>query len=105
MKAAGKRIKGSRGELEVVKLFQARGRQARKVPLSGAIGGPFYGGDVIVGPADDEHILEVKRRRHGWVTLYGWLQDVNAVVFRRDKDDWLVCVRLTDYIDLIEKGD
>jgi len=97
MKAAGSRIKGSIGEREVVKVFLAAGIKARRVPLSGAAGG-YYSGDVIAGPPDDELRIEVKRRASGFKRIYDWLQDNAAVVFRGDRKEWLVCLRLEDLV-------
>ncbi len=116
MKAAGKRRKGFEGEREVKKLFIAAGFPARRVPLSGAMKDTGFGGDVLVcfnhqiarglGPGNPEcpeRKVEVKRRAHGWTSIYKWLADNWALVYRRDRDTYLITLRLSDFLEAIRK--
>ena len=73
--------KGSAYELEVVKAHHSLGVAARKMPLSGALGG-IYSGDVIVAGLT----CECKRRKRGFSTLYKYMEQGsgNDVLFLRD---------------------
>jgi len=108
MKAAGKRQKGSRGERELVRILTEAGIPARRVPLSGAMWATGFGGDLLVGEAPVSHgnILfeagtevrwEVKRRR-GFASIYKWLEDAAVLAFRGDRGEWVVVLRLDDYL-------
>ena len=128
MKPAGRRIKGSIGEREVVAILDGatiRGRTltARRVPLSGAMQG--FKGDVLVGEMCDcvdreqmfsevllpclrhdhraEDRIEVKRRAQGFKRIDAWLADNYAVVYRSDRNEWCITLRLTDYAEPREK--
>lgn len=93
--------KGSRRELEVVKDLQAHGVNAKKTPLSGALGGE-HGGDVI---ADESLRLEVKARRagSGWSTLNGWLGEENdALVLIQDRAPWRVFMPWDLFVELMQ---
>ena len=117
MKAAGKRRKGFEGEREVKKLFIAAGFPARRVPLSGAMKDTGFGGDVLVALfrcdarcthtmyeyPHAERKVEVKRRAHGWTSIYKWLADNWALVYRRDRDTYLITLRLSDFLEAIRK--
>lgn len=51
--------------------------------------------------------LEVKRAKRGLVTLYRWVdqakeEGADAVVFRQDRHEWLVVLRLSDALELEE---
>ena len=124
MLKSGSRRKGSNAERELVEILRAAGIPARRVPLSGGAGG-VYSGDVIVGAPKclrcrgaggiaEEHYLaiahaptcvgeerfEVKRRGQGrgFIQIDRWLEDAHAVVYRRDRGEWIVTLRLQDYI-------
>lgn len=72
--------KGSHYEREIVKLHEAAGVVARKVPLSGALA--EMPGDVIVA---DHFRAEVKARTaaNGFKKVQDWLAD-NDLLFLRD---------------------
>ena len=90
------RVKGCAGERELVLLLRSWGLAARRVPLSGACEG--FKDDVIVGPPEDEERWEVKRRGRAFIQIERWLDLSEVLAFRRDRGDWLVCLRLTDYL-------
>jgi len=117
MKAAGKRQKGSRGEKEVERLLDGARMhgawlKARRVPLSGAMKDAGFGGDVLLraclhGPDTTcncpEEKIEVKRRAQGFKRIDAWLADNFAVVYRSDRNEWCITLRLTDWAEPGEK--
>lgn len=99
--------KGYAGEHEIVQILQKYGIEAERVPLSGALGGKNYSGDVLIKAGGIR--LEVKRRKSGLRTVYKWLkQNTNAkgVAFRPDgsKEDWIVILPMDAFIDLVKGG-
>lgn len=75
----GSKRKGYRGEREFADLVGGQ-----RVPLSGAAEG--FENDVIL----DGIRFEVKRRKDGFKTLYGWLKNADALAIRADYKEWLV---------------
>ena len=95
--------KGANFERSIVHAFSAFGLKARRVPLSGAVGGEFQD-DVLVDDATGRtHRLECKKRKtgSGFKTLYDWLQGADGLVVARDRDEALVVIRLKDYAELL----
>jgi hypothetical protein len=94
------RDKGMRGEREFAELVAGR-----RVPLSGAQEG--FGNDVEVPTPMGTLRAEVKRRKSGFSTLYGWLEDErerpDIVAFRADRKPWLVAMPLETFLKLIGK--
>ena len=94
------RDKGMRGEREFAELCGGR-----RVPLSGAQRG--FENDVLIPTPAGELRAEVKRRKDGFATLYGWLEDErekpDLVAFRADRKPWLVCMSLETFLKLIGK--
>ena len=90
------RAKGDRFETEVVKSFAADGIVAQRVPLSGAAGGMF-GGDIQVLLRPGQVKLECKVRARAWLDLYGWIVGNYALVIKRDREEPLVVMRLSDF--------
>jgi Holliday junction resolvase len=97
-----RRIKGQRHELAIIRLLQALGLSAERVPLSGSAGGTF-GADIIVTFPDcpSPARIEVKCRKDGFRTIEKWLEGVDAVVMgsRVDGDDALIVFRLKDLLE------
>lgn len=97
------RDKGLRGEREFAELVGGR-----RIPLSGAQRG--FENDVEVPTPMGTLRAEVKRRKSGFATLYGWLEDErespDIVAFRADRKPWLVAMPLEVFQRLIgrEKG-
>ncbi len=104
MNGAAPKVKGSKGEREVVALYRQKGIEARRQPMSGAIPGHDFSGDVAFGPKL-AYRAEVKRRR-GLKILYRWLGGNNALWLREDGHDgtapenWLVVLRGDEYLAL-----
>jgi len=92
--------KGSGYELEVVKAHHALGIAAKKMPLSGALGGR-YRGDVQVAGL----IAECKRRKKGYSGLYKALEQGGGMdlMFCRDDNHSTLVVIPWDTWELILK--
>jgi Holliday junction resolvase len=87
------RQKGYRTERAMVRLMQARGFAAERVPLSGAARGRF-GGDVSVTLLGVDRRVEVKCRGDGFKELYRWLDGVDLLIVRADRREPLVVLPL-----------
>jgi|TARA_R100000951_G_scaffold21442_1_gene17855 hypothetical protein len=69
------------------------------------------GADIQLSPAARKLIpisIEVKRRKSGLKTVYGWMQQANnhtknppVVFYRGDRQKWLVVTELDHYIQLL----
>ena len=94
------KIKGSSFEREVVAILQEHGVAAEKIPLSGAIKGGSFEGDIDCPVRGIDRKLECKRRRRQFATIYGWLADNYALVVRDDRTEPLVVMRLADFAEL-----
>lgn len=92
------RDKGMRGEREFAELVGGR-----RIPLSGAQKG--FENDVEVPTPIGTIRAEVKRRKSGFSTLYGWLEDErecpDIVAFRSDRKPWIVAMPLEVFQRLI----
>jgi Holliday junction resolvase len=87
------RDKGNRAERAVVRLLQARGFAAERVPLSGSMRGRF-GGDVSVPLLGVDRRVEVKVRADGFRELYRWLDGADFLIVKCDRGEPLVVIRL-----------
>ena len=97
------RVKGYRGEHEVERLFKERGFDARRVPLSGA--SLFQKGDVVIfEQGSPKWVIEVKRRKRGFLELYKWLREADIVFHRADRSPWLVTMEVGTFWKLLEGG-
>lgn len=88
--------KGYRGEYNLVKRLHELGIQAKRVPLSG--GTSFQKHDIVF----DNIVAEVKLRKK--LPLYEWLGDANILFVKQDYDDYLVVLRLEDFVELYKKA-
>jgi hypothetical protein len=84
------RRKGDRGEREIRDL------------LPGSIRVGYLGveGPDLTWRGRD---VEVKRRKEGWKQVYRWLEDAQLLVFRADRCEWLVALRLDELLDLLDE--
>ena len=88
---ASSRRKGQEGERELASLL----------PGAHKISGMYQpGADVLWR----ERLIEVKRRREGFVFDYKHLRDVEILAKRADREDWLLTMRLDTLIDLMEES-
>jgi hypothetical protein len=87
------RGKGARDEPSLVRLLQAAGFAAQRIPLSGSAGGRFVG-DVTEPPLGADRVVEVKCRGSGFSQLYGWLDARDLLIVRADRRKPLVVVPL-----------
>ena len=85
------RDKGNRTERAIVRLLQARGFAAERVPLSGAARGRF-GSDVSVPLLGVDRRVEVKCRCDGFRELYKWLTGADLLIVKCDRGEPLVVI-------------
>jgi Holliday junction resolvase len=92
--------KGSRVELELVKMHLAEGIPASKVPLSGAAGGEWSGDIHLCGK---RMIAEVKSRKNGdgFSVMEGWLEGNDVLILKRDRSEPFVALNWSTYITLM----
>lgn len=78
------KIKGTRVEREIVKLFEAQGFSARRQPMSGAI--MDFPHDVYVNDLFDGTTIEVKARKNGagFKQLDDWKGSADILVLKKD---------------------
>jgi len=88
--------KGYRREREVVLRLTEAGLDAKRTPLSGALGGDLRG-DVIV----EDTRLEVKSRREPPKVLEGWLDDNDALVLIADRRPWRVYLPFDRFVEYL----
>jgi Holliday junction resolvase len=93
MTGSGPRNKGARTERGIVKVLQASGIAAVRVPLSGAVGGRFAG-DVILPLMGRDLRVEVEARATGFY-LHSWLTERDVLIVKADRQEPLVVVRLS----------
>lgn len=98
------RQKGDRFEREAVQLFQDFGISAERIPLSGAAGGSFSG-DITVPILGTDQRLEAKIRRSGFKQIRSWLADNYALIYRADRTEPLITLRLRDFAELAIAAD
>jgi Holliday junction resolvase len=87
------RDKGNRLERAIVRLFQERGLAAERVPLSGSVGGSYFG-DLTVPILGRDLVVEAKARANGFARLYSWLDGRDALIVKADRRDALVVLPL-----------
>ena len=78
------KIKGTRVEREIVKLFEAQGFEARRQPMSGAIAD--FPHDVYVNDLFDGTTIEVKARKNGagFAQLDNWKGSADILILKKD---------------------
>jgi Holliday junction resolvase len=90
--------KGDRLERAVTSLFNASGIKAEKVPLSGAVA--THPGDVNIWINGQKMVLECKSRKE-FKTLYGWLENRDALVLKGDRQPALIVLPLEVFLRLL----
>lgn len=99
----GSRVKGDTFERLVVNTLCATGVYAERVPLSGAVKGGSFEGDVLVNLGQerwDKQKFECKIRAKAWKDLYDYLKGNFGLFIRRDREEPLVVLRLQDFAEL-----
>lgn len=87
--------KGYAGEREIVSLIPG----AKRVPLSGSMGGE-YGNDIVL---PNGWRAEVKRRKSGMKQAYDWLEQSNpdVVLYRADRKTWIAIMTMDKLMELM----
>jgi hypothetical protein len=81
-----------------VKLLNDAGMHAKRVPLSGAAEG--YEGDVAC--SDLPEPIEVKVGSQVPVTVFRWLDGKRTLFMRRDRGEWIVAMRWSDFRERVD---
>ena len=97
------RCKGNRVRRALVRLLQAHGSAAARVPLSGTAGGRFSG-DLAVLVLGRDLCVEVKARAAGFRELYSWLTNRDVLVVKADRQEPLVVLRLSLAAEIAKLG-
>ena len=86
--------KGKRVERELVELHRDLGIEAQRVPRSGTAGGAFAGDlRIDLNESHPPLLAEVKARGgEGWKTLARWLDCVDMLFLRADRQPPMVCL-------------
>ena len=85
------RDKGAREERKIAALLGATKISAMHKP----------GADLQM---PDGRSVEVKVRARGFKRIYAWIEPVDILVIRADREEPLIVIRLDDYIQPTEKG-
>ena len=89
--------KGYRGEHNLVTRLNENQIKAKRVPLSGA---SYIKGDVVITKLGK---AEVKWRKDGFKELYKWLGNNDFLFVKRDRDDYLVVLKIEKWMKLVKK--
>ena len=92
------KAKGRRAEHDIAKRHIELGVPAKRMPLSGSLGGEW---------SDDVELpyghVEVKSRANaaGWRVIIGWMKQCPAIFLKQDRVDPLVVLTWATYADLV----
>lgn len=95
------RRKGQRFEYEVVYWLHTLGLDARRVPLSGAVGGE-YAGDVRITWGGRTILAECKRIRKFPKILRDAIQNAGVAFLREDRGDIVVVIKKSFLDEMIK---
>ena len=93
MSGAMSQRKGSGHELEVKKAFQSAGYSATKT-------GAYKDDDILVALGSYDLVIECKRRKRGFASLYKFLEQGDIVVHRDDHQHNLITMPLDLFFSL-----
>lgn len=96
------KIKGTRVEREIVKLFESVGFSARRQPMSGAI--QDFPHDVYVNDLFDGTTIEVKARKNGagFAQLDNWKGGADILILKKDFENPNVYVEWKFFKELLD---
>jgi len=103
---ATSRNRGARGEVEVVKFYQAAGFNCRRNFMSGAFGGADITGDGMLDMPEVKFVEQVKfwqfvqQAREGSLSGFG-LPILWALWIRRNRETWTVTIDARRYLQLL----
>jgi Holliday junction resolvase len=105
MSGRSAKAKGSNAEREIVEILNAAGYDVHRTPHSGAL--EWLKGDVTGFPGCH---IEVKRCES--LRIPEWCRKAEAeaegktalLIFRRSWEPWRVCVRLDEFLRMMEAG-
>lgn len=102
MKPRSAKAKGTRLEVEVVKLLEKQGIEARRQPGSGIY--PDFPHDVELKVNGKRYIVECKARKSGFATLDRWKGQADLLVVKVDRGDPIVYLPLRVLGEIIRSG-
>lgn len=92
--------KGRRAEHRVVKLHAEMGVPAKRVPLSGVLGGEFSDDiDLPYGKGE----IKARKGAAGWKTIKAWLKDCDALFLLEDRTLPLVVLPWAQYAAMAQR--
>lgn len=102
MSGKASRTKGANAEREVRDILRAAGYEAQRTPYSGAL--EWLPGDICGTP----FFVEIKRCEA--LRIGEWCEKAEEqadgkpalVIFRRSRQPWRVCLKLSDFLRLLE---
>lgn len=95
--------KGYRNEKSIEKTLQEGGLDAKRMPLSGGMGGDFAGDIQIKDSKMGDLVLaECKERNSGLKTIYDWLSDYPLLFLKMTRNPQLVVMRIEDFLRLMK---
>jgi Holliday junction resolvase len=96
------KIKGTRVERDIVKLFESIGFSARRQPMSGAI--QDFPHDVYVNDLFDGTTIEVKARKNGagFAQLDNWKGGADILILKKDFENPNVYVEWKFFKELLD---
>lgn len=95
------RDKGYRTENNLRLLLNDYEIKSRRIPLSGAA--PNCPGDLAIEIEGKEKLAEVKCRADGFKQIYKWLAENDFLFLKADCKDFLVVLKLEDFIQLLRE--
>ena len=96
------KIKGTRVEREITKLLTELGLEAKRVPLSGAVGGDLSGDIHIKLPCySEKFIAEVKARKTSLLTVRKWLNNKDMLFVQDNRQEPLVIMPFKTFEQLM----
>jgi len=93
------KIKGSRVEREIRDAHLKVGIPAKKMPLSGALGGEYAGDLLIAGSLRAE--VKARKSGQGFAMIQKWLGDNDFLFIRENNDTPKVVMPFTIYITML----
>tara|TARA_R110002167_G_scaffold55161_1_gene156942 strand:+ start:4811 stop:5125 length:315 start_codon:yes stop_codon:yes gene_type:complete len=93
------KLKGSRFERETNEIFNNAGFISKKIPLSGAT---WLKGDLLTTINKETLTVECKVRKSGFKQQYQWLESNDLLVCKEDRNEPIVILKLSKFIEILK---